>query len=470
MRAALLAALIAVSILSTAVLAQTGGSVDLEAVSVTAPGVLTAGSPVQLTAAINEKLLGGKSATIPAYTVKFQYRKASSGLGGIFGRLVAQIAYPTGQQVVSPGSTPVISGADLAVTDISFADSMLQVTILNKGTETAKFTTDDIKIGLQHLCVPQGGQCADNPVLTKRCTSLPGGSCTLKNPWGVTCTCNFKPFAAAKSYTLAAGQSTVVSIPNVPAPTGDSQLYATVNVPSLKEVNTADNTVKIKRTADGWTDIDGYDMSAHTITKTTQRKALKSWTPPAAGAWEVRATVDSDNKVKESNEKNNVQTKRFEVQALKPIGPQMGASCSDSDGGDSAFLSGSVTEIDSSGQKTVYTDFCLSSSKLNEFYCKGNTHTNRTVGCPNECKDGACVNATSKDTCNDTDGGKDLFTMGNVTGTKNGQPYNYFDSCTGDFNGTSFSKLNEYYCANNTWALLANQTCDNGCMNGACKK
>jgi len=342
MRAALLAALIAVSILSTAVLAQTGGSVDLEAVSVTAPGVLTAGSPVQLTAAINEKLLGGKSATIPAYTVKFQYRKASSGLGGIFGRLVAQIAYPTGQQVVSPGSTPVISGADLAVTDISFADSMLQVTILNKGTETAKFTTDDIKIGLQHLCVPQGGQCADNPVLTKRCTSLPGGSCTLKNPWGVTCTCNFKPFAAAKSYTLAAGQSTVVSIPNVPAPTGDSQLYATINVPSLKEVNTADNTVKIKRTADGWTDIDGYDMSAHTITKTTQRRALKSWTPPASGAWEVRATVDSDNKVKESNEKNNVQTKRFEVKVLKPSNAPLGAPTK---GGQVGGIMGTTTKI-----------------------------------------------------------------------------------------------------------------------------
>jgi hypothetical protein len=455
MRAALLAALIAVSILSTAVLAQTGGSVDLEAVSVTSPGVLTAGSPVQLTAAINEKLISGKSATIPAYTVKFQYRKASSGLGGIFGRLVAQIAYPTGQQVVSPGSTPVISGADLAVTDISFADSMMQVTILNKGTETAKFTTDNIKIGLS-ICVSKGGQCVDNPLLTRSCTSLPGGSCTLKNPWGVTCTCNFKPFAAAKSYTLVAGQSTVVSIPNVPAPTGDSQLYATINVPSLKEVNTADNTVKIKRTADGWTDIDGYDIAAHTITKTTQRRALKSWTPPASGAWEVRVTVDSGNTVKESNEKNNVKTKQFEVQPLKPsnapLAPGLtpsvkqtsGISCDSYENREKCEAAGCVWD--------VTTDICKESTKVTP------GTSPKLPGTPNAvCGNGIVENNEKCDGANLN--GKDCTSLGFAGGTL---------KCKADCSDFDKSGCKVSICGNNK--REGAEACDGTDLNGmSCK-
>ena len=312
MRAALLVALVAISVLATASLAASAGTVDLEAVSITAPGKLTAGTPVQLTATMNEKL-GGSTATIPDYTVKFEYRKAG-GIFSIIGRIVQPIGYPTGWQVAGEEETKVSSEAGLRITDVSYSGNTIQITVLNTGSSKATFTNGDISIGVPNLCVSHQGNCIDNPeLLTKKCTEMARGSCVLKNPWGVTCTCNILPSSQSKTYSLDPGKSTTISISNVPLPGGQQQLLAALEVPGKEP-----NTFMITRSSDGWNTIGSYAAATHTISRTTQRKATITWTPPAAGAWEVRATIDSSNIVKESNERNNLQTKRFEVQALKP--------------------------------------------------------------------------------------------------------------------------------------------------------
>jgi len=48
-----------------------------------------------------------------------------------------------------------------------------------------------------------------------------------------------------------------------------------------------------------------------------------------------------------------------------------------------------------SGRTYNYSDYCFSSTGLYERYCSGNYVYGTIYTCPNGCKNGACVNATS---------------------------------------------------------------------------
>ncbi len=64
------------------------------------------------------------------------------------------------------------------------------------------------------------------------------------------------------------------------------------------------------------------------------------------------------------------------------------AACSDSDGGNYPAVFGYVT-VDS----VVYKDVCISSTKITEYYCSGNSKLSTTASCSG-CNDGICYSTT----------------------------------------------------------------------------
>jgi len=75
--------------------------------------------------------------------------------------------------------------------------------------------------------------------------------------------------------------------------------------------------------------------------------------------------------------------------------------------------------------------------------------------CPEDCGE--------PDSCSDTDGGKDIFIQGTVSGYQNDNPYEYTDYCVGNMT------IMEYYCSGTT-PLNTDYPCVNAtsCFSGAC--
>ncbi len=63
-------------------------------------------------------------------------------------------------------------------------------------------------------------------------------------------------------------------------------------------------------------------------------------------------------------------------------------TCFDSDGGQNFYVKGIVTIGVNEGG---FSDFCLDSNQLIEYYCSDNEANKIDYKCPNGCKDGACV-------------------------------------------------------------------------------
>lgn len=118
-----------------------------------------------------------------------------------------------------------------------------------------------------------------------------------------------------------------------------------------------------------------------------------------------------------------------------------------------------------------------SSCYMIELYCSGISPQRSIANCPTgySCSDGACVQSTST-TCADTDGGKNYYVKGTLTGKANWQggpdAVTVSDCCvtdgtTGGVCLSSSNTLNEAYCSN---GFLAWDTykCTNGCKDGAC--
>ncbi|MEM4598631.1 MAG: hypothetical protein QW400_02980 [Candidatus Diapherotrites archaeon] len=130
------------------------------------------------------------------------------------------------------------------------------------------------------------------------------------------------------------------------------------------------------------------------------------------------------------------------------------SNCSDSDGGRNVYEKGTVNE-----NGKLSTDHCsCGGSKVVEYFCSGGMTAVSEEYCPTgyTCKDGACVQGSSPEVCNDTDGGKNFNSKGSVT--FGGQTYT--DFCNG-------SVVNEYYCENNQ-GRSTTYSCPYGCSDGAC--
>jgi hypothetical protein len=106
------------------------------------------------------------------------------------------------------------------------------------------------------------------------------------------------------------------------------------------------------------------------------------------------------------------------------------ATCTDTESGSGEYTAGTVTKggID-------YTDYCINSNEINEFYCSGNTVASITLTCDSdyECAGGICVSTE----CYDDDGGSDKYTQGTVSYDDT----DYTDYCT------DADSVREYYCS-----------------------
>lgn len=76
------------------------------------------------------------------------------------------------------------------------------------------------------------------------------------------------------------------------------------------------------------------------------------------------------------------------VQTCSVVPP---ASCTDSDGGQDEFVKGTTEKTGSFS----YTDTCVDSTVLREYYCSGTTWGLTTIECPAGCLNGACVEQTN---------------------------------------------------------------------------
>jgi hypothetical protein len=129
-------------------------------------------------------------------------------------------------------------------------------------------------------------------------------------------------------------------------------------------------------------------------------------------------------------------------------------TCSDTEDGSDVWVAGTVTKDNKS-----YTDYCLSSEQIVEYYCGDDDKVaTKYLDCPSgySCSDGICVLISE---CVDSDSGQDRYTRGTITkGT-----VSYEDYCIdGD-------TVKEYYCSGNDiyWNYL---DCPSGysCSDGRC--
>ncbi|MEM3364248.1 MAG: Kazal-type serine protease inhibitor family protein [Candidatus Micrarchaeia archaeon] len=134
-------------------------------------------------------------------------------------------------------------------------------------------------------------------------------------------------------------------------------------------------------------------------------------------------------------------------------------SCQDSDGKDiytpgKAFVRG-----------VEYTDSCISSTEIKEYYCEGSNLQMFTKKCPAgyNCYGGACVNLSS--TCYDTDVGQEIYVSGDVIYQ---YPTGYFttyrDECIDSY------RVRDYYCTSKGDVDYVIQHCPAGyvCSLGKC--
>ena len=192
---------------------------------------------------------------------------------------------------------------------------------------------------------------------------------------------------------------------------------------------------------------------------------------------------------------------------IDSLGMAKGSSntCTDSDGGNVPTVFGTV-HGKYKNKAYSYSDTCVSSGVIKEYYCSGKYQTsvqqscgtdgyigsNYCIGgnvyrdfrdyycangscrssvtptiqqvCDYGCANGACNPASQNNTCSDTDGGYWFTVQGTVSGYYSGYPYSYTDSC----NSTMI--LNEWVCYGTSpqiyqYACSMNYT---SCLNGAC--
>ena len=143
------------------------------------------------------------------------------------------------------------------------------------------------------------------------------------------------------------------------------------------------------------------------------------------------------------------------------------ASCTDSDGGKFFYDKGKVTGVLSNGDTYANDDYCVSGSKVMEYYCFDKINPlaiSEECGEGKTCKDGACIKKeTSVPKCTDTDG-SNLNKKGTVSGTTlDGTQYSESDSCSAD------GGVNEFVCTP-TGYKTAKLSCGEGktCKDGAC--
>jgi hypothetical protein len=127
--------------------------------------------------------------------------------------------------------------------------------------------------------------------------------------------------------------------------------------------------------------------------------------------------------------------------------------CEDSDSGEDPYELGTVTQGDLENE-----DSCASPTAVKEYYCEDNIPKSKDMPCKadEQCTDGVCV---EKQTCEDSDGGKDRFEKGTTTFEDESQT----DTCY------SADTVIEYYCEG-TDIKNVKLVCGLGyeCSGGAC--
>ncbi len=146
------------------------------------------------------------------------------------------------------------------------------------------------------------------------------------------------------------------------------------------------------------------------------------------------------------------------------------------------YIQGTVYGTDN-GINFSYTDFCLDSSVVTDYYClkykPGSNNYNCVPPTSNDtrqyiCSAGVCIPKPSElpsDSCNDTDGGFVITSQGVVSGYLNGQSYTNTDYCISGDNSSISTSLREYYCSgtsaySSVASCITNTTAS--CNNGAC--
>ncbi len=149
--------------------------------------------------------------------------------------------------------------------------------------------------------------------------------------------------------------------------------------------------------------------------------------------------------------------------------------CVDSDGGLDYYTAGEVTL----NGRTEY-DSCGDENLVGDRYCYINPNTGleeiATGGynCPHGCSDGACLPEETEENitveCTDSDGGKDYYTKGAVSGLNEAEVLGEEDYCT-DQSGLYYLEseyLREYSCEDYLNYVYEDYNCPNGCSDGAC--
>jgi len=143
-------------------------------------------------------------------------------------------------------------------------------------------------------------------------------------------------------------------------------------------------------------------------------------------------------------------------------------SCSDSDGGMSYYVTGRASGY---YRNTFYdlNDYC-NGSVLSEYYCSGTGKYRITYTCAQGCSAGRCLgqppnpptaNTQQSCHCSDSDGGRNYYAAGNVSGYCNGT-FSKRDWCQDS------SKLVEFFCGRDGNRYSEKITCPAGCANGRC--
>ena len=144
----------------------------------------------------------------------------------------------------------------------------------------------------------------------------------------------------------------------------------------------------------------------------------------------------------------------------QPIQP---TACTDSDGSDIFTQGKTCTET------SCEIDRCAGNAiTIIEYLCSNNQRIIQDYGCPNGCKEGACIRPISQEPkCSDTDGGINYYVKGSLM---MGTGISATDSCEGD--GIT---LREESCVPNPGPNEGTMStniykCPNGCKDGACVK
>jgi hypothetical protein len=134
-------------------------------------------------------------------------------------------------------------------------------------------------------------------------------------------------------------------------------------------------------------------------------------------------------------------------------------TCTDSDGGKDYYVKG-----ESCGSGTCKIDNCYNDN-LVEYYCENDQLREEIPSTPEGyvCYGGIFVEET---TCTDSDGGKNYYVRGKVSGYEDGVYGEITDKCV-KYAPEDYLVLNEGYCIDNK-AHIIQYNCPNSCEDGAC--